>query len=546
MIPQAQSQNVYITKNAAGGVTTIINGAETDYAAGQWTAVAYVGNANASSINVDATIVPTIISAASSGSITIGDIATGGGVQQIVAPLSITMTTPGLTTIDDGGDTAARTIDLSASATAGQAVLSGLSPADITFTPGQATVMTGSNSDTVSIRTSGVNFTNTGGTDAYTFFNSAGSVIDATAGLNSIVVDATSEAAGESFSMLTSAAPSTSTAPFQSILQQLRDSYPALTAAPTIQYNRALTTSVTIKTNVNATHGNSLSIDNASPVLNPLDITYQGGSNDSVEIDGTETGTPVNITAHTLTMTTPLTLGIDGTINFNGVAQGSNGATLSVKTNQLTPLVMSNGKFVQATASVIYSNTPNVSLTSGPSLGGQPTTLDYSAGDPLPTVMSLAGSFAVSNFPITGDPLAGHRIDIGTSFLSFIYTSGQNKTLQNLLRKYIGNAYTGSGWRLSGFDMITSSYTAVTSNRGIGYVDSADGVIPTQEANTILIKVAKWGDYNLDDKVNATDLAILNSNFDKPGSYSWDQGDFNYDQTVNQTDKDLLDENLGT
>lgn len=544
VIPQTQSQNVYITRNLAGGVETIINGAQTDYAEGQWSAVAYTGTANVSSINIDATVVPTIISAASSASITIGDVAMSAGLQQISSPLSITMTTPGLTTIDDAGDTTGHTINLTGSSTAGQAILSGIAPANITFSAGQTTVDTGGGSDTVNIAVSGVNFTNTGGNDAYTFTNSAGSIIDATAGSNTIVVDTTSEAAGETLAMATSAAPGASIAPFQSITQQLRDSYPTLTAAPTIQYNRALTTSVTIKTDTAAKFGNSLSIDNASPVLTPLSITYQGGGNDSVEIDGTEAGTPINVTANSLNVTAPMTLGVDGAIQFHGVASSAFNPTLSLTTNTLTQLTMSKGKFVQGTSSLTYSNTPTVILSSVGVLGGQPTMLDYSSGDPLPTILDLAGSFTLYNFPISGDPLAGHRIDVGTAILAFAFNPSQDKTLQNLIRHYIANAYVGGVWNLTGFDMITSSYTAVNTDRGLAYVDSADGVDPSQQGSTILVKVAKWGDYNLDDVVDSTDLAVLESNLNKPGDYTWDQGDFNYDGTVNSADQALLDENL--
>ena len=172
--------------------------------------------------------------------------------------------------------------------------------------------------------------------------------------------------------------------------------------------------------------------------------------------------------------------------------------------------------------------------------GGTDTiTLDYSAGDPLPAMLHLNGTFFLNNFPSTGDPLAGHTIDIGGGTVFISYAGGSDPL--SLVQKYLRAGYANGTWTGSG-DAITSSSAAANHQFTIGYADSADKSGVNTFANSVELKYTVPGDTNLDGSVNFSDLVALAQHYGGLASV-WDQGDFNYDAKVNFTDLVALAQN---
>jgi hypothetical protein len=314
-----------------------------------------------------------------------------------------------------------------------------------------------------------------------------------------------------------------------------------VTSSSEIDFDRRTTSNVTIQANTAAQFGNTFnaSYDPTAPGM--LAVNYQGGGNDTANVSAVEAATTFNVTARMLTAG-PLALGVDGPVHFTGVGNSS----LALQSDQLQTLAMSAGTFAQGTGVITYAGTSFVALSTTNFYGSEPITLDYSGGDPLPPALQFNGSFFVQGFPVTGDPLAGHRIDIGSSRVLFGYAPGTGKQLQDLLRRYLHNAYTGSTWLQNGTDMITSSYAAsYTDNAmGVAYTDSADGTVIGQQFDTIQLLNAFFGDANVDGFVNAADKAIVQAHLNQPGDWNWGEGDFNYDGQVNNADLAVLNSHL--
>jgi hypothetical protein len=554
IIPQVDRQVLTLTKNAAGGIETILNGVTTDYAPGQWTAVVYSGNANIASVFVEATVVPTTITTNSVTNVFVGNVAGGtNGTQQITSPLEIDLPAGGQTTFDDRGDTTARSVSLGNSSQSGKFDLTGITPAAITFQSPAATIYTGGAADSVNVAatpSTSLNLINSGGADALTFGNGSlanfkgPAIVQASAGVNNITIDDTADSSGNAFAM---AAPTVTTpagvGPLVAINFGLAfNASRQATSSDEIAFDRRTTSAVTIKSDTAASFGNTFTASFDPTAPGALAVNYQGGGNDTANISADEASTTFNVTAKMLTAG-PLSLGVDGPVHFTGV--GSN-ASLQLQTNQLQTLAMSAGKFSQGTGVIAYASTSFVGLSTTNFYGSEPITLDYSSGDALPPALQFNGSFFIQGFPVTGDPLAGHRIDIGPSRLLFAYAPGKGKQLQDLIRKYLHSAYTGSTWLQSGSDMITSSYAAgYTDNAmGVSYTDSADGTIIGQQFDTIQVINTFFGDINGDGFVNAADKAILEAHLNQPGDWNWGEGDFNYDGSVTNADLAVLNSHL--
>lgn len=172
---------------------------------------------------------------------------------------------------------------------------------------------------------------------------------------------------------------------------------------------------------------------------------------------------------------------------------------------------------------------PNgLTVTAAP---GQDTiALDYAQGDPLPAMLHLDGTFTLNGLPSTGDPLAGHSIDIGRSTVFITYPIAPDPIAN--IRRYLRNGYANGLWT-GGPDAITSS--AGTSDYAIGYADSADGTTADAIPNSIELKYTIIGDTNLDGTVDLADLLNLTRNVGRPDS-TWATGDMNYDGTTNLAD----------
>jgi hypothetical protein len=178
--------------------------------------------------------------------------------------------------------------------------------------------------------------------------------------------------------------------------------------------------------------------------------------------------------------------------------------------------------------------------------GGNDTiTLNYSNGNPLPNFLHLNGNFTING--LSGPSLLTNTtIDIGQSTVFFKYAGGSS--LAPVVRQALATGYNVGLWNgtatvLSG-SIISSSILPGTGNLfGIGYADSADGVVAGQTTNTVEVRFTVVGDANLDRTVNYADALLLQAHFGATGSPAWDNGNFNYDSVIDSNDGIVLSRN---
>lgn len=229
------------------------------------------------------------------------------------------------------------------------------------------------------------------------------------------------------------------------------------------------------------------------------------------------------------------------------VLQASNSAQIapgvSFDGGQVT--FLGGGKF-EVNADISGSNVLNSPdlIVQGPG-----TMTDFNTSEHLQSLRLESGSIAnlapgglvvlsigLDGFGITD---AGSKLDLADDTIRIHYV-GPTLDPINRVRQYVASGYAGGAW--NGDGIFTSLHDA---HHGIGFADSADGVVSPFAADTILITRALYGDANLDGKVNFTDLVTLAAHYGKLSGASWDLGDFNYDGKVNFTDLVTLAANYG-
>lgn len=116
------------------------------------------------------------------------------------------------------------------------------------------------------------------------------------------------------------------------------------------------------------------------------------------------------------------------------------------------------------------------------------------------------------------------------------------------IRQKVQAGYNGGSWNGVG---ILSSNAAAQPGYAVGYGDADDlGLVgqtfggETVEASSVLFRLTRYGDANLDGTVNLGDFNRLAANFGATNSF-WHRGDFNYDGNVNLSDFNLLAANFG-
>jgi hypothetical protein len=180
-------------------------------------------------------------------------------------------------------------------------------------------------------------------------------------------------------------------------------------------------------------------------------------------------------------------------------------------------------------------------------------TLVNTNGNPLPNKLILNGVFTLNGLATTGNPLANTTIDLEKSTLFINYGSPANDPLASI-RGYLKTGYNNGLWTgTSANGSILSSSAAANPNQttAIGYVDSADGLIAGQLANSIELKYVLYGDTGLQGStgnysVGFTDFTRLTQHYNTNSGATWDQGDFNYDGSVNFADFTLLSRTYNT
>jgi len=163
----------------------------------------------------------------------------------------------------------------------------------------------------------------------------------------------------------------------------------------------------------------------------------------------------------------------------------------------------------------------------------------------FPQTLHLNGMFSIAGFNAT-NPLAGTTLDLERSTVFISYNPGSDPLA--MIQGYLRNGYNNGLWTgISANGSILSSSAAANVNQttAIGYVDSADGIIAGQPANTIELKYTLYGDTGLTGSVGFTDFMRMTQHFTHNSGATWDEGDFNYDGSVNAADFALLKPNYG-
>ena len=167
---------------------------------------------------------------------------------------------------------------------------------------------------------------------------------------------------------------------------------------------------------------------------------------------------------------------------------------------------------------------------------GSDTTVNFQVtqqqADPLITNgASMIFAKGADLFTHSVPPIDG-KLELGTSEWDVNSLQSDPATqLRSLLRQGLG-----------GKAGITSSAADATHN--LGFVDSFDGSVIAPAARTVKIKYTLYGDLNLDGKVDFTDLVLAAQNYGSTNA-NWDQGDMNYDGQVNFSDLLKLAQNYG-
>ena len=504
-----------------------------------------------------------------------------GSVQTINAPLTIDNDYGQDTiTVDDGTDTAARTVTLDTITPALDPVpygtITGLAPAAINYAYAATKslgITLGVGGNTVNVLATGAPtsfqggsvisiiplaasegiipfpFPRHGGPDTFNIENAGNAqnvngalTIENSYGQDTITVDDSADATPRSVTLGT-APPAGNSDPFGTI---------SGLAPATITYEAADTASLTI----NAGGGGNTFTVTGTPT-NQLGSTggpgvtlNAGTGNDNVTVTGLGAGTTltVNGQAGDDTLTADFSAGgfaVGATLNYDGGAGNNSlnvtGANAADAFNIITGQVIRGTDIVNDTnIAALGFNTGTFNVASdlsgaGLFATGAATTVKLGSSQHL-AALNLNGSsiklaaggnsLDASALSITG----GGKLDLADGSLQVHYGAGPDPLAA--IRSYIFGGYPGGAWNGAGVN--TSNADA---KHGLGYADSADGVVSGLAANTVLVKYALYGDLNLDGKVDFTDLVILAAHQGKnPGTSTWDQGDVNYDGNVDFAD----------
>jgi hypothetical protein len=177
--------------------------------------------------------------------------------------------------------------------------------------------------------------------------------------------------------------------------------------------------------------------------------------------------------------------------------------------------------------------------------GNDVITLNYANGNPLPNNLHLNGTFTINGLQ-GANPLANSTIDVGPSTVYFNYAGGSSpasSVRQALAQGYNGGAWNGVATASVGSIISTAAAGATPGVFGVGFADSADGVVAGQPANTVEVRYTVSGDANLDRVVNLLDANLLRAHFGASGTPAWDAGNFNYDSVIDSGDAITLARN---
>jgi hypothetical protein len=577
----------------AGGVRTIVNGKQTDYAPGQWDSVLVNSSKGDDTINVQATVVPTTVHYNDYVSINVGD---DSGVQDVKALLNMNGVKGGPAadgiaqiTIDDSGDTAARQVVMT---TVGdQEQIDGVAPAQIQIgvvshpvSPGgpgllisqdMLSLTTGTGDDAVTINSlrGGLSTTiaNANGNDAVNVGNGSLARIDSpitlfaypgiSKGQASLTVDDSKNANAAQFTFNALFPPGPGpmmTLDFQGAgLPQGRISWTAV-GTPTATVNGGSGGNTFLVNNFvtfSATSGATLNLNT-------------GAGDDTITINKSQAGAVINVDGqggNDSIKTGPIgpfsADGVNGNLKFHGGA-GSN--SVIVQGPETTPFDIPSMP-VNVTAGLIshwnfefhYADIARLQLENGfyeinaglgniaLALATEPSSISFESS----TGAEVNAGQNLRSLDVSGGTLmlaSGGNVAVNSASLN-LGAGGKLDLTDNALQVHYGgnsaaiNPFTSIRKEIFAHYIFTSAADAA---HNLGYADSADGVVPGLDPQTVLVRYALLGDANLDRRVDFSDLVLVAQHYgDQSGNANWDQGDFTYDGRVNFDDLVALAQN---
>ncbi len=262
----------------------------------------------------------------------------------------------------------------------------------------------------------------------------------------------------------------------------------------------SITAPVSVDTDVATTVG-SMTFNNAN--------TYVIGGAGLLAMQVSTGAAAINVESGSHEINLPLTFVSNTNI---GIA---NGSTLTIG----NPATINAGKTVTVTGNL----TDQAPMTIG--AGGE--------------LQLISGTTSLFGAPSLG---AGAKIDIGSNTLTINYAGLESPVAT--IAALIASGYNNGAW--NGPGIISSAAQTPTNGLlyGVGYADSADGVVGGLASGQIEVKYTLLGDANLDGVVNGSDFSILAANFGL-GVTNWDQGNFLYGSSVNGSDFSALAANFG-
>jgi hypothetical protein len=303
----------------------------------------------------------------------------------------------------------------------------------------------------------------------------------------------------------------------------------SVTGTPTTQANGLFGPTITLNAGDGANIINVLGMGNGTGLF----VKGQGGD-DSMTVDYSGGNIPLN-----------------STITFDGGLPGAIGNSLAVKGGAADTFTTTAGNINRGlNGHLVYSNISNLFCNSGtfnvngdlnlPAVIAQSaaTTVNFNSSQNIWKLFVQDGAQAsvasggtnqlsLKSLSITNNG----RLDLADN--SMLITYAGNPDPIATLRGYLASAYDNGKWDGTGLTSSTAKNNPA-HNTAIGYVDSADNLIPGLPVGSIKLKYTLVGDTNLDGSVDFNDFARVVANYGKPGW--WDSGDFDYNATVGFND----------
>ena len=261
--------------------------------------------------------------------------------------------------------------------------------------------------------------------------------------------------------------------------------------------------------------------------------------------------------------------GIDmsgGTLDIAvGITQGTGASTFSggrttiggnlsmfVSSVTLSGGTMSVGSVTLEAGSRLVQSGGALGVTQQLSIGDN-CTFTYAGGALSVGAVVIDTDFAMFALSPGGDKLARTRgitttgtgrMDLADNAATVDYEPGSNPL--NSIRSQIISAYNNASWTGGGI----GSSLADTTTRGVGYAEASSltsipPIFGAVDDTTVLIRLTRYGDADLNGLVNLSDFNRLAGSFGLTSGAVWTQADFNYDGRVNLSDFNLLAANFG-